>query len=292
MEQEQCRLCGKTMELTDLLEINFELQNMIEYHCRLELNLSDMRFPSKMCFDCNYTLENFSKFTEDIKETQMKFSALFQDIKIEIDELPALIERSKSPDIFLDEPKVEIDEDDDMEIKPFGRKTRNLDEIKKVKKHFKIEESDEDLTTTESDSDYQGNKYYKRKRPVKHRRVRMKRKKAAVAEGDEEFDIFEEVPESDRYKNGTLKKKSLSLYEGKTWNDLKVGCVECDQFANGPLELRQHHFKFHSLDSQYKCSECVDHNDVNFSYFYQFLNHYPEHLKHLKFCCVSSYRHL
>lgn len=285
MEKEQCRICGKTLELSDLLEFTYELQNMIEYHCRISINLLDERLPNKLCYDCNYTIENFAKFTEDLRITQLKFSALFNDIKIEIEDLPALIEDSKVLDLYIDEPKIEIDEDPDELNKPRPSKRRkNVTEVEECTQKS-IEGSD--LDDSDSDSDYEGKKYYKRKRPVKHRRVRMKRKKSNSI-GDDENEILLEVPQSDRNKNGTIKKKFLALYEGKTWNDLNIGCVECDQFANGPFELRQHHFKYHSLDTQFRCFECAHQNDVNFSYFYQFLNHYPEHQKHLKFCCVSN----
>ena len=285
MEKEQCRMCGKTLELSDLLEITQELQNMIEYHCRININLTNARYPNKLCFDCNYTIENFARFTEDARNTQLKFSALLNDIKIEIEDLPALIEENKLLDLFIDEPKIEIDEDIDELDKPKSSKRR--------KKIIEIEEtvpkSNEGSDTDDScsDSDYEGNKYYKRKKPVKHRRVRMKRKKSCSI-GDDENEILQEVSQCDRNKNGTIKKKYLATYEGKTWNDLNIGCVECDQFAKGPFELRQHHFKYHSLDSQFRCFECAHQNDVNFSYFYQFLNHYPEHQKHMKFCCVSN----
>lgn len=292
METEQCRMCGKTLVLSDLLKITEELQRMIELHCRFELDLSDNQFPKKLCYDCNYTIENFARFSDDARVQQLKFSAIFREIKIEIDELPTLVQDSKLG-MFVDEPKVETnensesDEEESIDTKPARRKKRNADQLDEDDSK-NAEGSDFDSDSSESDSDYEGNKYYKRKKPVKHRRVRVKRKKLSTkTEQDEENEILQDVPENDRYKNGSIKKKSLSLYEGKTWNDLKVGCVECDQFTNGPFELRQHHFKFHSLDSQFRCAECAHQNDVNFSYFYQFLNHYPEHQLHLKFCCVS-----
>ncbi|KAL7034163.1 hypothetical protein ACKWTF_007874 [Chironomus riparius] len=278
MEREQCRMCGKTLQLSDLLDISLELQNMIDYHCRINLSLLDVRLPNKLCYDCNYTIENFAKFTEDARITQMKFSALINDIKIEIEDLPALIEDSKVLNLFVDEPKIEIDPDESTEPKLSKRRKKASEIVQNSNEGSEFDDSS-------SDSDYEGNKYYKRKRPIKHRRVRMKRKKSSSI-GEDENEILQEVPQSDRNKNGTIKKKSLVLYEGKTWNDLNIGCVECDQFTNGPFELRQHHFKYHSLDTQFRCSECVHENDVNFSYFYQFLNHYPEHQKHLKFCCV------
>lgn len=287
MEQEQCRMCAKMADLSDLLEISTDLQNMIKFHCRLELNMLDRRYPSKICYDCSTTIENFSMFTEEAKTTQLKFSALYQDIKVEIEDLPTLIQDTRSSDMYIDEPKVEINEivDDDNdeeidEIKPFRRKIYKFEEV------LRGSAEGSDYSSIESDSEYGSNKYFKRKRPVKHRRVRMKKKKN-VRMGDEENEIFNDIPEIDRYKNGSIKKKSLALYEGKMWSDFKVGCVECDQSCDGPFELRQHHFKFHSLDTQYGCKECAGQNDVNFSYFYQYLNHYPEHQKHLKFCCVS-----
>lgn len=289
MEKFQCRMCGKQQNNLNLVEIDDELKNMIEFHCRISLNLIDPKYPNKVCYVCNSSIIKFSQFTDTAKEVQIKFMAQFQQVKVEIEELPLIVDYGdeKNPTLFVDAPKVELsnanNEDNDQN-----------DEEDVAEKTFKgnVEEGSGDSNdgSSDSDSDYVGNKYYKRrKKPIKHRRIRVRRTRSSNTKPyDEEFTVLNEVPVEDRYKNGTIKKKSLSLFDGKKWSDKNISCIGCNQVCEGgPIELRKHHFKFHSLESHFKCFECPDTVDSILTYFYQYLNHAPEHQESLKFCCVS-----
>jgi hypothetical protein len=296
MEKKECRMCGKVRNISNMILISDELRSMIEYHCRITLDLTNSKYPKCICFNCNHSLTEFADFTLVASETQIKFSAKFQQVKVEIEELPLIVEykNGKTSVLLGSEPKEEIQDECDssqstiINDRYFEDEQDDEDRDATFGKDLKgKEESDYDNMSSDSDSDYVGNKYYKRKKkpPARQRRVRLKRSK--TNHGDDEIAVLKEVAEEDRNKNGTMKKKALSLYEGITWKDMRMSCVECDQVTEGPFELRTHHFKYHSLESQFKCFECPENNSLILSYFYQYLNHAVEHRESLKFCCVS-----
>lgn len=286
----QCRLCGKMRNSTNLVLIDEELREIILYHCRIsiEVNDEDCQVPNKLCFDCKFTITNFSKFCEEAKEIQNKFLVSFQEVKVEIEELPTIhfeFDENKEVELYIDEPKVELTETTNENL---------INDIDASNETDKSENSDYvEEGSLDSDSDFKANNYYKKKkkRVKSHRRVRVKRRKITKKDGskDDENTLFLDVPEEMRNSDGTVKDDYIYNFDGKKWNDLRLECIECQQLVAGPVELRNHHSKYHSIETQFKCLECNTHSNDSHSTlaYYQFLNHYFDHRELLKFCCVS-----
>lgn len=262
MDKNQCRLCGK-IENIKLLNIEDEMKKLIEYHCRIEINTLD---PSKICIDCRTVLIDFSNFCENARKILLDC----QEVKVEVEELLQIPEDKET--LYIDEPKVEIDEDIE------SNDDNQVEEINES-------EWDDNKSIQQSDSEYEKSDDFKKQKKRKsikpHKRIRLKRQKIF----EEDVAILQDVAVADRCKNGTIRKKSLECFEGNLWKNLQLSCAECNDILPGPYELRNHHFKFHSLDTHFKCNECNPTDSLSF--FYQFLNHYLDHRESLKFCCVS-----
>jgi hypothetical protein len=294
METNQCRLCGKPQNPFDLINIDEVLKEKIEFHCRLILdNISD-RLPNEVCKSCNEIVFSFAEFSENARDTQLKFLLNFQIVKVEVEQLPTIDQYVESEMIDI-EPKVKIDED----LAPIANKQEEVDNF--GDKDFSDSGSEFDNRnndSSESDSTYKGNKYYKRKSPKKRGKqdssetsqAAKPRKKRQKTGSKDEFVIFEDIELSERYKCGTLRKKSLKNYIGALWTDLRLTCVECDQTVGTPVEVHQHNIKYHSAETLFQCTECNESNvEIKPLSFNQLINHYFEqHRDFLKFACVSQ----
>lgn len=266
MEKVQCRMCEKYENNQSFIPLSDDIRNLVNYHCRIELIHNDL-LPNTLCLDCDDKIQEFSRYSQQAKEIQLKMLIEHQihQVKVEIEELPSLY-FDKHPNLFVDEPKVEITTKSD---------------------HSEAEIEEEELGSSESDwnegsssdSDFLSDikKRIKTEKPKK-KRGRPKKLKSLK---DVQEDYTLDVPENARDDNGTVS-KSLTDYEGRKWCDIKLSCSECQQELEGPFELRNHYFLYHTLDLQYKCPECPE----TVTYFYQFLNHYGDHRKFLNFCCV------
>lgn len=292
MERNLCRLCGKVRNATNLLDLSVEIVFQVSYYCRVDL-VDDKNLSQKICFDCNYAIVNFAKFSENVKDVQIQcligndfINAPVKDEQEEI--IDTVIEilpesaddkhksRSSEPlptTVYVEEQIIEQDNEEEED--------------------FEQSCSDWDRSAEPSDSEFEAPLSKRRgTRQTKRSEEKPKKEKIQKIHPSEVITISDEcildVPASDKHVDGSLAETAYSKFPN-LWCKIRLSCMECGEDTDGPHLLKNHYIRLHSDlqddDEKYQCTEC-DGEESIVTYFYEYLNHAVAHQPHLKFCCI------